>query len=141
MAKKYFENNWRAIKNTPPQDFQRVTFEDVMNYHAGWSLPSSTCCVIRSKEINTQRVTEYTYRRRHAADKRLHNLLKQDGLEIVTLTEESMHIIRPRLSEDEAERLLEEDPDYGDIDLTAPLEAIYDHLEQLNTELEEEEEE
>ena len=136
--RKYFENNWEGIKKVPSKQFRQVSFERVMARE--WSLPSSTCCVIRVQDLHTKKVTEHTYRRRYAADRKLRSLTQEENKEITLLTDESMHILRPNLSDEDYDRMTEDDPEFQDIDMSADLNDIYGHLSRLNAELDEDEE-
>ena len=62
MSKKkpYYPNNWQAFKDAPDEMFCDHTFDELMDWKvAGWELPSSVYCIIRTMDVNTKKVKEY----------------------------------------------------------------------------------
>ena len=62
--KKYFPNNWKAIKDTPAEVFSHppLSFEDFMAWKMdGWEIPTSVSCIIREQDTETGKVTEHVY--------------------------------------------------------------------------------
>ena len=67
---KYFPNNWQKFKDAPEGAFYCPTFEEFTQWKlAGWDLPESVVCIIRSEENG--KIKEYTYQRECYAEDRL----------------------------------------------------------------------
>ena len=51
MKKKYFHNNWRAIKDTPDKFFASMPYEQFEDWKIyGYMLPSSCFALVRTKD-------------------------------------------------------------------------------------------
>ena len=92
--KKYFPNNWDAIKEAPDDAFRSPTgnlsFDKFMEWRvAGWELPSSVCCIIRKYDSKTNKVKEYVYSKPHAALNFIDKLL-DEGHEFTICDEEQV---------------------------------------------------
>ena len=77
MAKrKDFPNNWQEYKDADDDMFHEHTFEEIMSWKvAGWELPSSVCCIIRTSDVETKKVKEYVYQKRSAAQAKVDQLI------------------------------------------------------------------
>ncbi len=97
MTKKpYYPNNWRKYKDSPDDMFYSHTYDELMDWKvAGWELPESVCAVIRVMDVNTKKVTEYTYQRKDAVEKRIHSLMEKGGVEFTIATPERIAFITP----------------------------------------------
>ena len=85
MAKKqYYPNNWQEYKDADESMFDTHTFEEIMSWKVGgWELPSSVCCIIRSRDLKTGKVKEYPpYQQRSAAQRKVDSLLSNANLEV-----------------------------------------------------------
>ena len=90
-GKKYFPNNWQKWKDAPEELFMPHTYDDVMDFKvAAWELPSNVCCVIRESNLNTKQVKEYVYQRRSAAENKVSQLMKKEGIEFTVCTPEQL---------------------------------------------------
>ena len=97
--KKYFPNNWRAIKDTPPEFFGlpqgHLSFEEFMDWKvAGWELPSSVCCIIRETDQKTKKVKEYVYSRVGHAQRKI-NQLMDESKEFTVVDDITVHQMYP----------------------------------------------
>ena len=54
----------------------------------GWELPRQVECLIRTKNIETKKVKEYSYKRKDAAIKKFRKLVTEPDLEIVVCNHE-----------------------------------------------------
>tara|TARA_R100000152_G_scaffold19648_2_gene12105 strand:- start:282 stop:596 length:315 start_codon:yes stop_codon:yes gene_type:complete len=101
--KRYYPNNWRAIRNAPDEIFDSLPFEDFMSWRAdNWELPSSVFCLIREDNIETGKVKEYTYTNRTAARKKLIELCGNKDAEISVVTSNQFEFIpKEELNADE----------------------------------------
>ena len=77
--KKYYPNNWKAIKDAPDEAFaldegQPLSFEEFMLWKFGnWELDDDVNCIIR---VHTKRkVKEYVYSNKKWANKKIRELL------------------------------------------------------------------
>ena len=93
-GKKYFPNNWQKWKDAPEDIFMTHTFDEIMDLKIGaWELPSNVCCVIRESNLDTKKVKEYVYQRHSAAEKKVSQLMKKDGIEFTVCTPEQIHFV------------------------------------------------
>ena len=102
--KKYFPNNWRAIKDTPSSVFSHppLSFDDFMHWKMdGWQIPTSVNCIIREQDTETGKVTEHVYSRLHAAQKKAKAIMKQGTSEMVICEHDQLTHLTPELYEDE----------------------------------------
>ena len=91
-GKPYYPNNWEAYKAAPDEAFVPHTFEELMSWKvAGWELPSSVCCIIRAETKG--KVKEYVYQRKSAAESKVKQLMKKDGIEFTVCTPEQIHFV------------------------------------------------
>jgi|TARA_B100000073_G_C23671881_1_gene548973 HD-like signal output (HDOD) protein len=95
--KPYFPNNWKEIHDADSEMFMTHTYLEVMDWKiAGWELPSSINCIIRTTDLATKEVKEYVYKRRSAADNKIVQLLNNKTHEFTIVTHESQHYVGPK---------------------------------------------
>jgi len=93
-GRKYFPNNWQKFKDAPDEMFVPHMFVEVMDWKvAAWELPSNVCCMIREENLETKKVKEYVYQRHAAAEKKVAQLMKKDGIEFTVCTPEQIHFV------------------------------------------------
>jgi len=93
-GRKYFPNNWQKFKDAPDELFVPHMFCEVMDWKvAAWELPSNVCCLIREENLETKKVKEYVYQRAGAAEKKVAQLMKTDGIEFTVCTPEQIHFV------------------------------------------------
>ena len=93
-GRKYFPNNWQKFKDAPDEMFVPHMFVEVMDWKvAAWELPSNVCCMIREEDLKTKKVKEYVYQRHAAAEKKVAQLMKKDGIEFTVCTPEQIHFV------------------------------------------------
>ena len=93
-GRKYFPNNWQKFKDAPDEMFVPHMFVEVMDWKvAAWELPSNICCMIREENLETKKVKEYVYQRHAAAEKKVAQLMKKDGIEFTVCTPEQIHFV------------------------------------------------
>ena len=94
--KPYFPCNWKMYKDAPDEAFQQHTFEEMMEWKvAGWELPSDIACIIRATNLKTQRTKEYVYKRQHAAEQKVLDLMDAKTHEFTVCTHDSIHYVGP----------------------------------------------
>tara|TARA_R100000781_G_scaffold2454_4_gene3975 strand:+ start:884 stop:1216 length:333 start_codon:yes stop_codon:yes gene_type:complete len=95
--KKYFPNNWEAIKNAPSEYFEELPFEQFMDWRVdGWQIPSSITCIIREQNIKTGKITEHVYNTRGNAKRKVNSIMKQGESEFFLCDHEGMHHLFPK---------------------------------------------
>ena len=100
--KKYFPNNWKAIKDTPddyflPSDGQHLTYEEFMDWKIhGYEIPDEICCMIRERNVDTGKVKEHVYKYRHAAKNKCRKLMIEGNIEITVVQQDTVHFINPK---------------------------------------------
>lgn len=97
MAKKGdFPNNWQEYKDADDDMFVPHTFEELMSWKvAGWELPGSVCCIIRTSNLSTGKVKEYVYQKRSAAQAKVNQLIDTPDIEFTVVDHESIHFLTP----------------------------------------------
>ena len=94
MSGKYYPNNWQEYKDAPDEMFEQHTFEEIMSWKvAGWELPSSHCCIIRTT-TSKGRIKEFAYQKRSAAEAKVKALMN-NGAEFTICTDEVIHFVSP----------------------------------------------
>ena len=97
--KKYFPNNWRAIKDAPDDVFSSpngpLTFDSFMEWRVhGYELPSSVACIIRVQDPTTKKVKEHVYSKPRSAIKFINRLMDEDK-EFVICDEAEVRLMLP----------------------------------------------
>ena len=96
--KRYYPNNWKAIKDTPSEYFQAedpLSFEEFMDWKlGGWELPSSVCCIIRESDPKTKKVKEHVYSKPAYAKKKILKLMEKER-EFTIVDEVNIHQMYP----------------------------------------------
>ena len=94
--KPYFPSNEKMYKDAPDEAFQQHTFEEIMEWKvAGWELPADIACIIRATDLKTQRTKEYVYKRQHAAEQKVLDLMDAKTHEFTVCTHDSIHYVGP----------------------------------------------
>ena len=101
MSKKkdYFPNNWEAYSEADAELFESLPFDQFMDWKvAGWELPSSVTCIIREKNLRTGKIKEHVYQRRHAANKKIKQLMLS-GHKFTIIDHEHCELVDPTFLE------------------------------------------
>ena len=95
--RKYFPNNWKAIKNAPSEYFEDLPFEEFMDWRGEqWQLPSSIECIIREQNIKTGKVKEYVYVTKGHAQRKVNSIMRKGESEFFLVDKEGMHHLFPK---------------------------------------------
>ena len=95
--KKYYPNNWRAIKDAPDQFFLPLDYNEFMDWKmCGWELPSSVDCIIREQNLNTGKVKEYVYNTTTGGRKRADKIMKEGKSEFLVCTHDNIGHMFPK---------------------------------------------
>ena len=101
--KRYFPNNWRAIKKAPVEFFESIEYEDFMDWKIhGWQLPETVIALVREEDAETGKVKEYVYHREHAVNQRLAKSMDA-GNTVMMCTDTRMHFFQPEEDYDDYE--------------------------------------
>ena len=85
--RKYYPNKWKQIHKIPAQYFESIDFEDLMDWKlGGYELPEGVVCVIRERNLKTNKVTEHTYMQMAAAKKRTRKIMSHGNSELTICT-------------------------------------------------------
>ena len=94
MRKKYFPNNWRAIKDTPDKFFMSMPYEQLENWKIyGYVIPDSVYALVRTKD-ESGKVEEFFYSTEYYTKKRINRCIKENK-EIYLCTMEGMYHLKP----------------------------------------------
>ena len=94
MKKKYFPNNWRAIKDTPDKFFMSMPYEQLEDWKIyGYVIPDSVYALIRTKDKDGK-VEEFFYNTVFYTKKRISKSIKENK-EIYLCTMEGMYHLKP----------------------------------------------
>ena len=94
MKKKYFPNNWRAIKDTPSQFFMSMPYEQLEDWKIyGYIIPDSVFALVRTKD-KAGKVEEFYYNTEHGAKLRMTKAMKENK-EMYVCTMEGMYFLKP----------------------------------------------
>ena len=70
--RKYYPNNWDAIKQCPPNYFPAMPYEEFKDWKIfGYQLPSSHFGIVRVEDLQKNTIVEYTYKTEHHTKQRL----------------------------------------------------------------------
>ncbi len=101
--KPYFPNNWKAYKDAPEECFATeapLTFEEFMDWKiAGWEIPSSVSCIIRERNLKTDKVKEYVYQKEGAAQRKLKERMASGECEFTVCHADAIHLLRPNIED------------------------------------------
>ena len=94
MKKKYFPNNWRALKDTPDKHFMSMPYEQFTDWKIhGYDIPDSVYSIIRT--MDTQGKVEEFY---YSTPRHTHNRIRKsitENKEIYLCTMEGMYHLKP----------------------------------------------
>ena len=94
MKRKYFPNNWRAIKDTPDKFFISMPYEQFTDWKIyGYDIPDSVYSIIRTMD-DKGKVEEFYYSTPHHTKKRISKSIKENK-EIYLCTMEGMYHLKP----------------------------------------------
>ena len=124
--KKYYPNNWRAIKDAPDQFFLPLEYNEFMDWKInGWEIPSSIACIIREQNVKTGKVTEHVYSRLSNANKRANKIMREGKSEFLVCTHDDIGHVYPK-------HLRKKDSIYDDYNTEAGADWFDDKLREEN---------
>ena len=91
MTRKYFPNNWRAVKDTPDRHFPPLSYEDFEDWKIhGYMIPDSITGMLRITSPITGKVQEKIYTSPYYCRKRIAQCIKNNE-EFVLCTDEGLY--------------------------------------------------
>ena len=85
--RKYCPNKWKQVKAAPASCFESIDFDLFMDWKmGGYELPEGVVCLLRERNLRTNKVTEYTYMQMSAAKRRTNTILDQGDSELTICT-------------------------------------------------------
>ena len=85
--RKYYPNKWKQVNAIPSEQFESIDFFDLMDWKmGGYELPEGVVCLLRERNLRTNKVTEYTYMQMSAAKRRTNTILDQGDSELTICT-------------------------------------------------------
>ena len=94
--KKYYPNNWQALKEAPEEAFEPIEFDVFMDWKiGGYEIPQNIVCLLRAKNLDTGKVKEHVYRLNHAAKKKCRKLMNSGNYEVTVVQRDTVHFLYP----------------------------------------------
>ena len=94
--RKYYPNKWKQIQNIPAKYFDNIDYEDFMDWKlGGYEIPDNVLCLVRDRNLKTNKVTEHVYKQSPAASKLIHKLAHKGDSEITVCTHNAVAHIEP----------------------------------------------
>ena len=93
-GKKYFPNKWQLYKDAPEEMFEPHTFEELMVWKIHqWQFAPGVKGVLRVRDMQTNKVKEYTYKQELSLMKKFVKLLESEKeLEITVGNDQEISI-------------------------------------------------
>ena len=85
--RKYYPNKWKQVNAIPSKHFESIEFIDFMDWKiGGYELPEGVVCLLRERNLKTNKVSEYTYMQMSAAKRRTNKILAHGDSELTICT-------------------------------------------------------
>ena len=97
--RKYYPNKWKQVNAVPSENFESIDFDLLMDWKiGGYELPEGVVCLLRERNLKTNKVSEYTYMQMSAAKRRTNKILAHGDSELTICTHSQVaHIEAPNL--------------------------------------------
>ena len=95
--RRYYPNKWNQVNAVPSEHFESIDFDMLMDWKiGGYELPEGVVCLLRERNLKTNKVSEYTYMQMSAAKRRTDKIIKQGDSELTICTHSQVaHIEAP----------------------------------------------
>ena len=80
--KKYYPNNWKAIKEAPVEVFETCDFEFLIE--KDWQLRPGSVGILRTQNRKTGKVEEFSYKQKKSLEEKIYSLRDTHDITIVT---------------------------------------------------------
>ena len=98
MSRKYYPNNWDAIKECPSSYFPAMPYEEFKDWKIhGYQLPSSHFGIVRIENLDTGKIEEVTYKSEYHARQRLKKEMKGNKNITLATMDGVYHLMPPPL--------------------------------------------
>ena len=102
--KPYFHNSVEALRQAPDEFFRMegpaLTFEEFMSWKVGgYEIPATVDCIIRERNLVTDKVKEYVYRRAGPAQRKLRERMNEGIFEFTIVRDDAIHFLTPSTEE------------------------------------------
>ena len=95
MRRKYFPNNWQAIKDCPDKFFLSMSYDQFLDWKIhGYDIPDSVFGILRLEDKKTGKITEKFYSSPHHARRCLDKSLKENK-DITLCTMDGIYHLTP----------------------------------------------
>ena len=85
--RKYYPNKWKQVKAAPASCFESIDFDLFMDWKmGGYELPEGVVCLLRERNLKTNKISEYTYQQMSAAKRRTNKILAHGDSELTICT-------------------------------------------------------
>ena len=85
--RKYYPNKWKQVNAVPSENFESIDFDLLMDWKiGGYELPEGVVCLLRERNLKTNKVSEYTYMQMSAAKRRTNKILAHGDSELTICT-------------------------------------------------------
>jgi len=98
--KPYFHNRVESYRRIPASFFDSILYDEFMDWKiAGWEIPDTVDCIIRERNLVTDKVREYVYKRSGPAQRKLRERMESGECEFTVCREDTIHLLRPNLED------------------------------------------
>ena len=85
--RKYYPNKWKQVNAVQSENFESIDFDLLMDWKiGGYELPEGVVCLLRERNLKTNKVSEYTYMQMSAAKRRTNKILAHGDSELTICT-------------------------------------------------------
>ena len=96
MKRKYYPNNWEAIKQCPPHYFPEMPYEEFKDWKIhGYQLPSSHFGIVRIENKDTGKIVEHTYKSEYHTKEKLKKVMKGNNHVTLATMDGVYHLMPP----------------------------------------------
>ena len=96
MKRKYYPNNWEAIRGCPASYFPEMPYEDFEDWKIyGYVLPSSHFGIVRIEDLDKGTIEEFTYKTEYHTKQRLKKEMKGNKKVTIATMDGVYHLMPP----------------------------------------------
>lgn len=96
MKRKYYPNNWDAIRDCPASYFPEMPFEDFRDWKVfGYQIPSSHFGILRIEDLDKGIIEEYTYKTEYHAKQKMIKEMKGNKKVTLATMDGVYHLMPP----------------------------------------------
>ena len=96
MKRKYYPNNWEAIRGCPASYFPEMAYTDFEDWKIyGYQLPSSHFGIVRIEDLDKGTIEEFNYKSEYHTKQRLKKEMKGNKKVTLATMEGVYHLMPP----------------------------------------------